>query len=302
MNRNKHYSKQLFEVETNTNVSTDFEPAISIDHTSRIVSNLETLRRALGITELVPMAEGSLVKRYKTTVTKAGSQVGEGEVIPLSKTDRKPLSDIVLKLNKYRKLTTAEAIQRSGRNHALNESDEKLVAEIRNDIKKAFFKMISDGTGNATGGQTLQMACAQAWGSLQVYYEDTDVTPVFFVNPLDVASYLGNANISTQTAFGFSYIEGFLGMGNAFITPQIKQGEVYATVTQNLNGVYVPATGDVADVFGLTFDELGLIGMNHTLAADRASVQTLIMSGVTFYPEDASGVFKSKITPGGVGA
>lgn len=299
MNMNRHYKKQLFEVESNTNVSTDFEPAISIDHTSRVVNNIESLRKALGITEMVPMAEGSVVKRYKTTVTKASNaQVAEGEVIPLSKTDRKPLNDITLKLNKYRKLTTAEAIQRSGRNHALNESDEKLIAEIRKDIKKSFFKMITDGTGTSTGGDTLQMACAQAWGSLQVYYEDADVTPVFFVNPLDVASYLGSANITTQTAFGFSYIEGFLGMGNAFITPQVTQGTVFATVTENLNGVYVPATGDVADVFGLTFDEAGLVGMTHTLAADRASVQTLIMSGVTFYAEDASGVFKSKITPG----
>lgn len=292
---NYKYIKQLFEVEQNTNVSTDFEPAISIDHTNRIVQGVTTLRKALGITEMTPMAEGTVVKRYKTTVTKEAGQVAEGEVIPLSKTTRKPLEDLVLTMNKYRKLTTAEAIQKYGRNRALNESDEKLIGEIRKDVKKSFFNLITSGSGVAAGGNTLQMAIAQAWGALQTYYEDTDVTPVFFVHPLDVATYLGQAEISTQTAFGFSYIEGFLGMGNAFITPQATQGTVYATVTENLNGVYVPASGDVADVFGLTFDETGLIGMNHSLANDRASVQTLIITGVMFYPEDESGVFASKI-------
>ena len=296
----KLYLRMLFEAEENTNVAADFEPAISIDHTNRIVQNITTLRRALGITEMVPMAEGSTVKRYKTTVTKAsgGGKVAEGDVIPLSKTERKALPDLPLTLSKYRKLTTAEAIQKTGRSRALNQSDELLIAEIRKDLKASFFSMITAGTGSSAGGSNLQMAAAQAWGSLQAYYEDTDVTPVFFVHPLDVATYLGQAEISTQTAFGFSYIENFLGMGNAFITPAVTQGTVYATVTQNLNGVYVPASGDLADTFGLTFDESGLVGMCHTIAADRASMQTLILTGVLFYPEDASGVFASEITAG----
>lgn len=293
--KNLEFLRQLFEVEENTNLSSDFEPAISIDHTSRIAQNINSLRRALGITEMTPMAEGTVVKRYKTTVKKAASQAAEGDVIPLSKTDRKALPDLTLTLGKYRKLTTAEAIQKNGRAHALNESDEKLLGEIRKDVKKSFFSMITGGTGTAAGGGTLQMAAAQAWASLQVYYEDMDVTPVFFVNPLDVASYLGDASISTQTAFGFSYVENFLAMGNAFITPQVTQGNVYATVTENLNGVYIPANGDLSDTFGLTFDESGLVGMTHTLAADRASIQTLILTGVLFYPEDASGIFKSAI-------
>lgn len=291
---NKYFT-MLFDVEENTNVSTDFEPAISIDHTSRIRDNIDTLRRAMGITDLTPMAEGTIIKRYKTTVTKAANQVAEGEVIPLSKTDRKALTDLVLTLKKYRKLTTAEAIQKAGRVRALNESDEKLIAEIRKDVKADFFKMIKDGSGTAAGGSSLQEAAAQAWGALQVYYDDQDVTPVFFVHPLDVATYLGQASITTQTAFGFSYVENFLGMGNAFITPAVDQKKVYATATQNLNGAYVPASGDVADTFGLTFDETGLVGMTHDLAADRASIQTLILSGVLFYPEDASGIVVSAI-------
>lgn len=293
--RNLAYLKQIFAVEDNTTLSTDVEPAISIDHVDRIVEGITTLQQALGITEMKPMAEGTQVKIYKTTVTKAGSQAAEGDVIPLTKVERKLKSTLTLTLNKYRKLTTAEAIQKTGRDIALNETDGKLIGEVRKDVKKSFFDNIVAGTGTSAGGANLQQACAQAWASLQTYYEDEDVTPVFFVNPLDVATYLGDAAISTQTAFGFSYIQGFLGMGNAFITPHVTQKNVFATVTENLNGVYVPASGDLADTFGLTFDESGLVGMCHTIAADRASINTLIMSGVLFYAENADGIFKSAI-------
>lgn len=289
------YLKNLFDAEENSTLSTDLEPAISIDHVSRIADSIKGLRDALGITEMTPMAEGTQIKIYKTTVTKASTQAGEAEVIPLSKVERKLSKTLTLTLNKYRKLTSAEAIQKVGRSIALNDTDGKLISEIRKDVKKAFFDTIVAGTGSSAGGSNLQQACAQAWASLQVYYDDEDVTPVFFVNPLDVATYLGDAAISTQTAFGFSYVENFLGMGNAFITPGVTQKNVFATVTENLNGAYVPASGDLAETFGLTFDESGLIGMCHTIAADRASINTLIMSGVLFYAEDQGGIFKSAI-------
>ena len=123
-----------------------------------------------------------------------------------------------------------------------------------------------------------------------------DVTPVFFVNPLDVASYLAGAGISTQNAFGFSYVENFLGLGNAFITTGVEEGKVYATATQNLNGVYIPANGALGSVFGLTTDVSGLVGMVHTLASDCLSLETVLVHGVTFYAEDESGIFVSEIT------
>lgn len=284
------------EAEENTNVSTDFEPAISIDHTNRISDNIRTLQRALGITSLKPMASGTVVKRYKYTVTKGERQAAEGEIIPLSKVERRPLTPLTLELTPYRKLTTAQAIQRVGRQIALNDSDSELEKEIRKDVRNAFFDLITANTATAaTAGATLQAAAANAWGKMSVYYEDKDVTPVYFVNPLDVATYLGSAAITTQSAFGFQYVENFLGLGNAFVTPRVTQGDVFATVSENLNGVYVPQGGDVADAFDLTYDETGIVGMTHSRVDDRASIQTLIMLGVLFYPEDASGVIKAHI-------
>ena len=294
MNKYK-YINQIFAPEQNTTVTTDIEPAISIDHNNRLVTGIKTLQRALGITQMRPMAAGTQIKQYKLTKTNSPTQVAEGETISLTKITRKLANTFTLTLKKYRKQTTAEAIQQSGYNAAVNETDGKLLGEVRKDIKSAFFATVNAGTGTATAGSNLQTALANLWGALQVYYEDMDVTPVFFINPLDAAAYLGSAAITTQNAFGLTYIENFLGLGNAFVTSAVAQGEPVATVTQNLNGAYVPAGGDVARTFGLTYDATGLVGMKHYTADSEASVDTLVMSGVVFYAEDAAGVFVGSI-------
>lgn len=294
MNKYK-YINQIFAPETGTTVTTDIEPAISIDHNNRLVTGIKTLQRALGITAMKPMAAGTQIKQYRITKTNSPAQVAEGEKINLTKIERKLANTFTLVLKKYRKQTTAEAIQQSGYNAAVNETDGKLLGEVRKDIKSAFFATVNAGTGTATAGSNLQTALANLWGALQVYYEDMDVTPVFFINPLDAAAYLGSAAITTQNAFGLTYIENFLGLGNAFVTSAVAQGAPAATVTQNLNGAYVPAGGDVARTFGLTYDSTGLVGMKHYTADSEASVDTLVMSGVVFYAEDAAGVFVGSI-------
>ncbi|MBQ7439057.1 MAG: hypothetical protein IJV28_04025 [Paludibacteraceae bacterium] len=286
------YLIQAFEVAENTNVAADFEPAISIDHINVLVKGIKSLQELLGITSMKAMASGNVIKRWKTTVTKQSGKVAEGEVIPLSKTTRVALDPIALELKKYRKQTTAEAIQKN-REIALNESDDLLMKDVRSEIVGDFYAIVNGGTGTATAGTGLQSAAAQVWGALQVYYEDMDVTPVFFINPLDAAGYLANAAISTQTTFGIRYIENFLGLGTAIINSRVTKGTVVGTAVENLNGAYVPAGGDTADIFGLTFDESGLVGMTHGVNTNNASVDTLIMTGVKFYAEDVSGIFKS---------
>lgn len=293
---NKKYAL-YFDAPENTTASTDLEPAISIDHVNRLADNIATLARALGITNMLPMAAGSTVKRYKTTVTKGDRQAAEGDIVPLSKVSRTPLTPLTLELVPYRKLTTAQAIQKVGSAIALNETDDALVREVQKDIRNSFFSMVTANTATAAaGGATLQAACAQAWAKIAEYFEDKDATPVYFVNPIDVASYLGTASITTQSAFGFDYVENFIGLGNAFISPRVTQGSVFATAMENLNGVFVPQGGDVAGAFDLTYDESGMVGMTHSRADDRASIQTLVMAGVLFYPEDAAGIIKSTIT------
>lgn len=291
------FNIQLFAAEENTNVAADLEPGISLDFVSKIGKNITELQKILGIAELQPMNAGNTIKIYRTEVGELAEQVGEGETIGLTKVTRKLARTIEVVLKKYRRNTPAESIQKSGRNRAINECDEKLVTKVQGGIKGDFFTTILAGEGVVTGG-TFQQTLANAWAQLVTYYEDEGVTPIHFISPLDVAEYLGTANITMQTAFGLSYVEDFLGLGTVVVSPRVTKGKVVSTAKENLCGAYIPAnTGDVARTFGLTSDRTGLIGITHQPITSNATVDTLMMSGVVFYPEFIDGVFVGTITP-----
>ena len=294
--KNKEFRMlQLFAAEEGTTLSTDLAPAISVDFTTRIAQNIVELQQLLGITDLVPMAAGTDVKIYKWTVEDLAEQVGEGEEIGLTKVKRTLANTITLDLDKYRRNTTAEAIQRVGRSIAINQSDEKLIKKVQKGIKGSLYTVLKAGTGTATG-TNLQVVLANLWAKLQGYYEDEDVNPVYFVNPQDVADYLGTAQITMQNAFGFTYIENFLGLGTAIVSPQVTAKKPIATAKENLRGAYVPMSGDVAQTFNLTADTTGLVGMTHSTKTGNATVDTLLMSCVKFFPEFQDGVFVGTIS------
>ena len=274
----------------------DIAPEISIDLAYGLKDSVRKLREALGVTSMRRMESGSTIKVYKTTKVNSPEQVGEGEVVPLTKFQRKLAQTINVVLKKYRKSTSGEAIQTDGFNHSVNETDQKMISEIGKEIKQAFFATINAGTGTATAGATLQAACAQLWAAIQAGFEDIEVAgpTVFFVNPLDAAAYLGSAQITVQEAFGLQYIKNFLGMGTLIISKEIAQGKPVATVSDNLKGAYVAADGELS-VFGYSFDDTGLIGVNHSVASDRVSIDTNAISGVKFYAEDLALVFKGSI-------
>ena len=79
--------------------------------------------------------------------------------------------------------------------------------------------------------------------------------------------------------------------------PSLTKGKVIGTAKENLHGAYVPANGgDVARTFGLTSDETGLVGITHSAITSNATVDTLVMSGVVFYPELLDGVIVGTIS------
>lgn len=295
--------KKLFDIqmfaETNMNAAADLEPGISVDFVSKITANIAELQKVLGITEMEPMSAGTTIKMWKMEQVNTPEQVGEGETIALTKVKRTLARTIELGLKKYRRNTSAEAIQKVGRNMAINQCDEKLVSGIQKEIKQDFFDALVDGTGEAAG-TGLQAVLANAWGKLNVFHEDEGVTPVHFLSPLDVADYLGNAQITMQNAFGLSYVEDFLGLGTVIVSPRVPKGKTISTAKENLHGAYIPAnSGDVARSFGLTSDTTGLIGMKHSADDTNATINTLAMSGVVFYPERLDGVIVGTIAPAG---
>ena len=282
--------------ENNTITTQDIAPEISIDMAYGLRDSVRKLREALGVTTMRKLDSGSTIKIYKTTKVNTPEQVGEGEVVPLTKFQRKLAQTINIALKKYRKSTSGEAIQADGFNHSVNETDAKLIAEIGKEIKQGFFATINAGTGTATAGATLQAACANLWAAIQAGFEDVEVEgqTVFFVNPVDAASYLGTNPVGLAEAFGLTYIKNFLGMGTLVISKEIAQGAPVATVSDNLKGAYIAADGELA-VFGFSFDDTGLIGVSHNVANDRVSIDTCAISGIRFYTDDLALVFKGSI-------
>lgn len=276
---------------TNTTITTDVAPELSIDIVSELSNGYRKLAEILGVSRMDAVPEGGSVKVYKSAVKgNVGAQVGEGDVINLTEVERKATS-IPMALKKYRKMVTAEAIQKSGRENAIYDTDRALISAIRKEIKADFFTFLGTATGTATAGTNLQTQLANNWGAMQAYFADEDVEPVHFVDAQDVAAYLGTAQITTQTEFGFTYVENFLGLGTVIIG-NVGAGNVYSTAKENLHCAYVPANGALGAEFDLTSDESGLVGVTHDRVNDRASIGSLMMTGAKFFAEDLAGVFK----------
>lgn len=282
----------------NTNISNDLAPVISKDYVSKISANVNELQELLGVMDLIPMNAGSVINVYKMEAGDVASQVEEGEEIGLTKVSRTKVKAIDLVLEKYRKVTGAETIQRVGKDLAINGTDEKLVGVVQSQIKKTFYETLKEGTGVATG-KSLQSALSNVWAQLIKRYKDETVTPIYFVSTDDIAEYLGNKEVTLQTAYGFTYLQNFLGLGDVVVSPELEKGVVYGTAKENIAGAYIPAnTGDVADTFGLTSDTTGLVGMVHTSRTDNATIETLMMCGVKFFVEFVDGVIKGSINAG----
>lgn len=280
-----------------TVVTTDVAPEISINLASDLHQSYRKLAEILGVTRMDAVPEGGSVTVYASKLKGSKpSQVAEGVEIGLTEIQRTG-TPVSMTLKKYRKLVTAEAIQKTGRDVAIYDTDRALIQEVRKDVKADFFTAILAGTGTATAGATLQAQLANNWSALETYYDDSDVEPVHFVNPADVATYLGSASITLQNAFGMSYVEDFLGLGTLIISPSVTATKVVSTAKQNLHCAYVPANGAIGQEFDMTTDETGLVGITHGRNLERASIESLLITGVKFFAEEGAGVIIGTVTP-----
>lgn len=289
------FNIQLF-ADANTITADDLAKVRDVDFTERFTTDLGTLMKMLGVTRKIEKKAGEILKAYKVTGTLESGAVAEGEVIPLSKykTTYEPVGEATL--NKWRQQTTAEAISAKGFDQAVNDTNNRMLKDIQKTIRGDFVKFLATGTGKASG-VGLQAAMAQVWGQMQVLFEDTSIETVYFMNPLDVADYLGNAQITTQTAFGMSYIENFLGMGTAILASDIPKGKIYATAAENIVLYFIPVTSaDMGQAFALTSDATGLIGIHTAPVYDNFTSETVAASGVGLFAEKLDGIVVGTIS------
>lgn len=280
----------------------DMKRIREVDFVQQFTHNsLNKLIEVLGVTRKIPMMEGTTMYVYSMSGTLQSGSVAEGDVIPLSKIEQTKTAVGEITLKKFRKAVSAEAIKKSGYNTAVVETDAKLLSLVQNGIRTDLFSFLNGTITGATeiSGTDFKDTLAQAWGQLQVKFEDDTASAVYFVNPLDVADYLGAAAVTVQTAFGMNYIEDFLGLGTVIMSSQITQGTVIATAKENIIMYYLTMNGDVADAFDLTADSLGYIGIKSGYQnEERAQIESLVMDGIQFLVEYAAGVVKATINSG----
>ena len=284
--------------ETNLIKKEDLVRAREIEFVTLFGESIKKLVEALGVTRKIPKQAGYTLKTYKAKGTLQDGTVAEGDLIPLSKYQTEAVSYAEIVLKKWRKATSAEAIVEKGYNQAVQMTTDRMLKDVQKGIRADFFTFLATGTGTATGA-TFQAALAQAWGQLQVLFEDDSIEAIYFMNPLDVADYLATAQITTQTAFGMTYVENFLGLGTVIFDSKVPQGKIYATAKDNIVLYYVPVNGaDLGNAFSFTADQTGLIGIHEEADYKHMTAEDTVMSGVVLFAERLDGIVKSTITPG----
>lgn len=263
--------------------------------TNKFGNSLKGLLDVLGVHRRIPLRVGDRIQTYKTVATLENGTVDKGDIIPLSEVKVEEDEAKELTYKKYRKAVAFEDIQKYGAARAIEMTDAAIIKEAQKGLKADLFGNIKNAQ-KTTQGVGLQGAVAQAWGNIQTIFEDDGAETVIFVNPLDVADYLGEATITTQKEFGFNYLTNFLGADIAIITSQITKGEVYATAIENLIFAHADLNdGDAAREFELITDETNVIGLRHDQTNDRLTYETTVVATGLLVAERLDGVIKSTI-------
>ena len=276
--------------EANLIKKADLAKAREIEFTYTFSENVRKLMEALGVTRKIAKQAGTVLKAYKAVGTLQDGEIGEGETIPLSKYTTEPVNLGEITLKKWRKATSAEAIVERGYDQAVEMTTDRMLRDVQKAIRTDLFTFLATGTGTA-GGADMQSALAQAWGQLQVKFEDDAIQAVYFVNPLDIADYLGAAQITTQTAFGMTYVEDFLGLGTVIMNASVPKGKIYATAKENIVLYYIPVNGaDLGEAFEFTSDETGYIGIHESPDYTNMTASDTVVNGMVFFAERIDGV------------
>lgn len=277
----------------NTTMSADIQVSPRIIYLTNVFGrNWDHLRQIMGITQPIKKQPGSVLKSKIASVELADGNVGEGELIPLSKATVKENPYEEMKILKYQKEVTLEAINEHGYENAVQMTDAEFLVELQNKVTDPFFQYVNTGTLTGSYG-TFQMALAMAKGMVinefkKMHRTATDV--VAFVNVLDVYEYLGEKDIQEQNQFGFNYLQNFMGYKTVFLMgeSEIKRGRVIATPVDNIKLYYLdPSNSDFsrADLKFYTDGVTNLIGFNTRGNYDNMTSVVSAIMGMTLFAE-----------------
>lgn len=264
--------------------------AREIDFVTSFGKNMQALLDVMGITRMIRKTNGTVLRVKKVSGELQSGNVAEGDEIPLSQYKVEETDFDTIKIEKYRKGVSLEAIAEKGYDAAVDQTDAEFKSDLQNKILDKFYTQLK--MGSLVGHEsTWQMAIAMAIGRVKDKFEKmkrTATGTAVWVNTLDVYKYVGAADITMQTAFGMSYIKNFLGADICFISSQIPENTVIATPLNNLIAYYVdPADSEFVKA-GLDYTvdpETGFIGFHAQGTYERAISDLYAIMGVRLFAE-----------------
>ena len=278
--------------------------ARELDFVTRFANSWEHLREIMGIMRPVKKQPGSILKSKYVEGTLQSGAVGEGEAIPYSNFKVKEKEYAEMTIEKFSKAVSIEAIKDHGYENAVQMTDDQFLFELQTNVTARFYDYLNTGSLTSTQA-TFQMAMAMAKGNVLNKFKQMHKTVtgvVAFVNVLDVYEYLGTADISVQTQFGFTYLKDFMGYNTVFLLSddEIARGKVIATAVDNIVLYYVdPADSDFAKA-GLKYttdNVTGLIGVHTQGNYGTAVSEMFAILGLTLFAEYLDGI--AVVTVGG---
>lgn len=264
--------------------------AREIDFVTSFGKNLQALLDILGITRMIRKENGSVLKTKKVKGTLQSGDVPEGDEIPLSQYTVEEQNFDTIKIEKYRKSVSIEAIAEKGYDAAVQSTDDEFKSDLTNVVSDRFYAQLK--AGSLVGHEsTWQMAFAMAIGKVVNKFQEMKRTATgisVWVNTLDVYKYLGAADITVQTAFGFKYMENFMGADVVFMSSQIPEGVVIATPLNNIAAYYVDPGDSEFVKAGLQYttdSTTGFIGFHVQGTYERAISDMFAIMGLRLFCE-----------------
>ena len=286
----------------NATLTTDITAqAREMDFVTRFSKNWSDLRAILGVARPIRKAPGTRLVAYKAAVTLENGNVTEGAIIPYSQATVTEVAASELKLLKYAKAVSIEAVNTYGAAVAVQKTDSAFLSELQGVITDELFSVLSTGSMTDTAAD-FQAGVALAVGSVKDKFKKLHLDAsnvVVFVNTMDAYRYLGAANLTVQNTFGIEYVQSFMG-ATIILSSELEEGKVIATAADNLNLYYIdPADGDFAQL-GLRYTvdgETNLIGFHVEGNYGTAVGETFAVMGAKLWPEYLDGV--AVVTVGG---
>lgn len=291
MYNKKKYGLQAFAAPANMTGNAQIQiRAREIDFVTSFGKNIQALLDVMGIARMIRKENGSALKVRTVEGVLQSGDVAEGEEIPMSQYTVKEEVIDKIKIEKFRKGVSLEAIAEKGYDAAVQQTDDEMKADLQKNVTNKFYDQLKKGS--LTGYEsTWQMAVATAIGKVKNKFDSmgrTATGTAVFVSILDVYKYVGAANITTQTAFGMTYMQDFLGADVVFMSSRIPENVVIATPLNNLLAYYVdPADSEFVRA-GLSYTvdpETGFIGFHAQGTYERAISDLFAIMGVRLLAE-----------------